>query len=422
MARTIEPAALNFAELIRPGETICWGQAASEPLTLTETLMAQRHTLGGITAFIGISWNKTVDPEHADAIAFSSYCGAGQNRRLHKAGSLDILPIHYSQFDTHLAGRVDVLFLQVAPGRTPGTYSFGLACEYLQPLIKSCRLVVAQVNAKMPSTPGLSEIAEVDMDIIVPSARDIPSPPETAPSETHRALANIIAGLVPDGATLQVGLGGIPAAIMESLSSHKHLGVHTGLYVDGLTDLIEAGVIDNSRKGVDDGYSVAGLIAGTEKTWKMCAETDLIRLAPTTHTHSLDILARLNAFTSINSAIEVDLTGQINAEVAGRTYVGAVGGGPDFARGAFLSKGGLPICALPASREIRGGGRISSIVPRLSAPVSISRADAGIIVTEFGYADLRGKSLKQRCEVLLDICHPDLRDDLQRDAQDGFNH
>lgn len=221
---------------------------------------------------------------------------------------------------------------------------------------------------------------------------------------------------MPNGATLQVGLGAIPAAILDALDGHKKLGVHTGLFVDGFTRLIERGVIDNSRKGIDTGYSVAGLITGADKTIRLCHETDQIRLAPTSYTHDLSRLAALNAFTSVNSAIEVDLTGQINTELAGKAYVGAVGGGPDFARGRPCRRG-LPICALPAAREGRDGSLVSSIVPALTGPVSISRADAGIIVTEYGAADLRGKTLTERARAMLGVAHPDLREDLNRQAQ-----
>ncbi len=412
MPRTIAPEDLDLSALIHPGEAIAWGQASGEPLTLTRALMAQRHDLGGVRAFVGVSWHDTLDPAHADAIDFMAYCGTGRTRLLHKAGALDILPVHYSQFEHYLSPRIDVLFLHLAPGRAPGSYSFSMACEYLWPLVKSARLVIAEVNTKAPATPGLVEIDAGDIDVIVPTARDLPTPPNAPVTETHRAIAGIIAGLVPDGATLQVGLGAIPAAILDALSGHRHLGVHTGLYVDGFTDLIDRGVIDNSRKGLDQGTSVAGLITGTEPTLRLCHETDLITLAPTSHTHALGNLAQLNAFTSVNSAIEVDLTGQINSELAGSAYVGAVGGGPDFARGAALSPGGLPITALPAARTGRDGALVSSIVPTLGGPVSISRADAGIIVTEFGCADLRGRTVSERRAAMLAIAHPNLRDQL----------
>ena len=417
MPRTIAIKDLALADHIRPGETLCWGQAAAEPLTLTETLMRQRHTLGGVNAFVGIGWHDTIDPTHADAIRFTSYCGTGRNRLLHRAGQLDILPVHYSHFEAALVPRVDVLLLQLAPGRTPGTYSFGLACEYLWPLIRSARLVIAEVNDQVPPTPASVEIRQSDIDIIVPTSRRVPAPAPAAVSDIHRTIAGHVAEIIPDGACLQIGLGSLPAAILEALDGHRNLGVHTGLFVDGLARLIERGVIDNSRKPIDTGVSLAGLIAGSDVTHRLCRETDLVRLAPTTYTHSLPVLAQLDRFTSINSALEVDLTGQANAELAGQSYVGAVGGGSDFARGAAASRDGLPIIALPSARKTRDGALISSIVPNLSGPVSITRADAGIIVTEYGVADLRGLTFAQRIKRMIKIAHPDLRNMIAKQAE-----
>lgn len=418
MPRTVQPQDLRLADLIRPGKTIAWGQAQAEPLTLTEALMAQRHDLGGVTTFSGIGWNDTIDPAHADTIRFTAYCGAGRNRLLDRAGKLDILALHYSDFARYLAPRIDVLMIQLAPGRSPGSFSFGLACEYLWPLLRSARLVIAEVNENAPSTPGMVEIDAADIDILVPTARPLPRPPEATVTDVHRRIGAHIAGLIEDGTTLQIGLGAIPSAILDALDGHRHLGVHTGLFVGGLTRLIEAGVIDNSRKPIDTGFSVAGLIAGTGATHEMCDGTDLIRLAPTTYTHALPTLAALDRFAAINAALEVDLTGQVNSERAGRTYVGSIGGGTDFARGAAAAAHGLPILALPSARDTRDG-LVSCIVPSLTGPVSLARADAGIIVTEQGVADLRGASLWERSEKLLAIAHPDLREDLARQARDG---
>ncbi|WP_372501577.1 acetyl-CoA hydrolase/transferase C-terminal domain-containing protein [Tistrella mobilis] len=420
MVRVIAPEALILADHIRPGETLCWGQAAAEPLTLTEALSAQRHDLGGVKAFTGIGWGRITDPAHADAIRFTSYCGTGRNRLLRDAGALDILPVHYSAFEPALARRVDVLLLQLAPGRRPGSYSFGLACEYLWPLVASARLVIAEVNDQVPSTPASVTINEDDIDILVPTSRPVPEPPRAIADPTQTRIAAHVAGLIPDGAVLQVGLGALPAAILDCLDGHRNLGVHSGLFVDGFTRLIEKGVIDNSRKILAPGISVAGLIAGTAITHRLCHRSDVVRLAPTSQTHALSILAGIKGFTAINSALEVDLTGQVNAEEIDGRYVGAVGGGTDFARGAAAAKSGLPIIALPSARRGRDGSLVSSIVPALNGPVSLARADAGVIVTEEGVADLRGASLSERVERLIAISHPELRETLTAHARQQY--
>lgn len=418
MPKTLALEQLDLRDHIRPGDTITWGQAAAEPLALTTALVEQRSRLGGINAFVGISWHDTVSPAYCDHIAYRSYCGTGNNRLLARAAKLDILPVHYSSFERSLSAVVDVLFLQLAPGRAPGTFSFGLACEYLWPLVRSARVVIAEVNSELPATRSTVEISPEDIDIVVHTSRKPMAPPAAEPDALQSAIARNVAALVPDGATLQIGLGSLPSAILSALKSHRHLGVHTGLFVDGLTDLIEAGVIDNSLKTIDTGISVAGLIAGTDQTFEICNAPDLLRLAPTSYTHALATIGRLKRFAAINSALEVDLGGQANTETIGKDYVGAVGGGTDFARGAAASKNGLPIVALPAARRLRDGTLKSSIVPRLNGPASIARSDAGIVVTEYGHADLRGLGLAERARRLLAIAHPDLREGLEREMRD----
>lgn len=416
MPRTIPLNALDLSRLVRQGDMLCWGQAQAEPLGLTERLMQQRHAIGGVRAFVGIGWFETIDPANADAVDFMSYCGTGRNRLLHAAGKLDILPVHYSRFHQALAGRIDVLLLHLAPGRRPGTYSLALACEYLWPLVRTARLVIGEVNDQAPSTPGAVELLDEDIDIVVPTSRQIPDPPAVDASEAVRAIGAHVAGIVRDGATLQVGLGAIPAAILDSLHAHRRLGAHTGLFVDGFTRLIGSGAMDNSAKRLDAGYCVAGLIVGDAHTRAMCNDTDLVRLAPTSYTHSREVLSRVGRFTSINTALEIDLTGQINAETAGGRYVGAIGGATDFTCGAAACEDGLPIIALQACRRDRHGALASNIVPSLSGPVSIGRADAALVVTEHGVADLRGASLRERRQRLLAIAEPQLREAIERDA------
>lgn len=417
--REISPGALDFTALLRPGDGVAWGQAAAEPLALTQALMAQRHGLRDLRAFCGIGWADTMEPAHADVIRFSSYCGTARNRLLETAGLLDILPVHYSRFENTLPSRVDVLLLQVAPGRSRGHFSFSLACEYLAPLVKSARLVVAELNDQAPSTPGMVELPASDIDILVPVSRALPLPPEGKSDPLAERIADHIAALIPDGAILQVGLGALPAAILSRLGGHRHLGVHSGLFTEGMAELIRAGVIDNSTRTDFPGRSVTGLIAGGPSAWGLCHETELICLVPSSYSHAQAVMASLPSLVAVNAGLECDLSGQVNSEIAAGRYVGAIGGGTDFARGAATSPGGLPILALPSHRRLKDGRLASSIVTQLGGPVSLSRADAGLIVTEQGVADLRGQSLSSRAERLISVSHPDLREGLAREARDS---
>ncbi|REG58441.1 acyl-CoA hydrolase [Paraburkholderia sp. BL6669N2] len=408
MPLLLQPDSIDFASIVRPGDTVMWGQANAEPVPLTQPLIAQRRQIGRFRVFLGASTTDTCQPVHADSIDFVSYCGAGANRVLAHADLLDVLPCHYSQFPQMIhsgALKIDVLLLQLAPPDAEGRYSLSIAHEYLIPALDTARVIVAEINERAPWTYGERYLRDDDLDFILPTSR---APLENAPAKAgdiERAIAGHIAGWIDDGSTLQFGLGAIPEAVLGQLSDRRNLGVHSGTIGDKVADLMDAGVINNALKNVDRGITVAGVMMGSRRIHDFSHRNRKVQFRSTSYTHDVDVLARIDRFVAINSALEVDLSGQINAEVAGGRYVGAVGGALDFLRGARLAKGGLPVIALP-STAAKG---VSRIVTALSGPVSTPRSDAGIIVTEYGVADLRGLSLKQRRERLLAIAHPDYR-------------
>lgn len=409
MASEIELDSLDFSALVRPGELVCWGQASAEPLALTSRLMAQRSRIGAFRAFIGIGLSDTLEPAHADCVAFSSFCGTGTNRRLAGAGALDILPLHYSDLANVLREKVDVLLLQLAEHPQGGLYSLSCASDYVEGLVGSARVVIAEINRQAPFTSA--EIAVEDIDVMVRTDRPLPELARAAPSEVERAIAAHVAAMVEDGATLQLGLGALPDSIADLLVDRRDLGFHSGVMGDGAMRLIECGAISNARKSRDPGLSVAGTLLGSRKLLDFAHMNPAIRLRPVEVTHDAATLAALPAFTAINSALEVDLSGQANTEMVGKSYVGAVGGAVDFLRGARASQGGLPIIALPSTVSVKGESR-SRIAARLSGPASITRADVAIIVTEYGAVDLRGLSLQERARKLISIAAPQFRDEL----------
>lgn len=409
MTEEIRLEALDFAALIHPGDRVVWGQGGAEPTALTARLMAQREAIGSFRAFVGMSLSASVGPEHAAQVHYQSYCGAGRNRLLAREKRLDILPCHYTQLAAALAP-VDVLLLQVAEG--PGGFSFGIAAEYLVPLLRSARLVIAEVNEQTPWTHG-EYLDPRDIDLLVRTSSAPLEVPAAPGGEVERAIARHIGGLVEDGATLQLGLGSLPEAALDGLRSHRDLGIHSGAIGDKVAELMELGVITNARKNIDRGVTVAGVLLGGERVYRHAHRNPRIQLRSTAYTHSLAVLGSIERLVTINSAIEVDLTGQINAEIAGGAYVGAVGGAMDFLRGAQASPGGLPIIALPATAL---GGRQSRVVECLSGPVSTPRADVALIVTEYGVADLRGCDLRERARRMLAIAHPDFQESLARAA------
>ncbi|WP_253634534.1 acetyl-CoA hydrolase/transferase family protein [Burkholderia multivorans] len=391
-----------------------WGQSHAEPVTLMRALVVQRHSFKRIRVFLGIGLADVLTPEHADAIDFVAYCGSGANRKLARANVLDILPAHYSQLPELIrsgALRIDVVMLQVSPPDEHGRYSLGLAREYLVEALKHARAIVAEVRPDVPWTYGGPFLRAADIDLLVTSDTPFPDAAETTPGPVEQAIGQHVASLVEDGATLQTGIGAIPDAVMAALHDKRDLGVHTGSIGDGIAALCEAGVVTNARKTIDAGITVGGVIIGSARVRRFAHRNPALELRGTEYTHNPHVLRRIERFTAINSAVEVDLTGQVNAEVVGGTYVGAVGGVGDFLRAAQASRGGVPIVALPST-----AGAHSRIVTKLSGPVTVPRSDACVIVTEYGIADLRGLSLAQRVPKMIAIAHPDHRERLAREA------
>ena len=370
----------DLARFIRPGDGIVAGQACAEPQTLMEALVEQRARFSGASIFLGVNYAGVVTPAHADHLRLSSYCGAGHNRALADAGVLDIHPHPYSRLAALIRERkipCDVALIQVSPPNTRGEYSMGLAVDYLLPAVQSARAVVAEVNDRVPWTHTERLFRKEDFALLVESSREPATPPPARAGETEAAIARHAAAFIADGATLEFGLGVLPDAVCAALQGRKSLKVHSGTIGDGVVDLMRGGAIDQV---------VCGQFIGTRKLFDFGRENPAIRMRSVEYTHDPRVLATLERFVAINSAVEVDLTGQVNAEVAKGSYLGAVGGAMDFMRAANQSRGGVSLLLLPAAR----------VVKSLSGPVSTPRSEAGVIVTERGTADLRGCTLNER--------------------------
>lgn len=413
--RELTAATLDLARLIRPGDHIVVGQGTAEPQTLTAALVEQRARIGRTQVFLGPVFSSTWQPEHADHLSFSSYGGFGGN--LARAGMLDILPSHVSQLPHLLCSgalRCDVVLVQLSAPNAQGEYSFGIAHDYLVDAMRRARVVIAEINDQMPWTFGSEVLRDLRIDYVVRGSRPLLELQPARLGDVERRIAAHAAAFIDDGAVLQTGIGAIPDAILSALATHRDLGVHSGMIGDGIVDLIERGVMNGARKNIDRGIAVSGVLFATARTYRFADGNPQILLRPVTYTHNATVMAQLDNFVAVNSAIEVDLSGQVNAELAGGGYIGAVGGQLDFVRGALLSRGGRSIIALPATAK---GGTVSRIVARIAdAVVTTPRSDADLIITEFGAADLRGQSIAERMRRLAAIAHPDFREQLARAA------
>ena len=405
--------AFDFARIVRPGDTVAWPQGPGEPTGLTAALVAQRHALPPLDVFLGMSTSQILQPEHADRFTIRMLNGSGNNRAL--APVAEIIPTHVSTVPALLLTRaiaIDVVLLRVRPCDRPGFVTTGVIADYTQDLVAAARCVVAEIDDRLPLT-GHDALLPADAihHAVTAFGPELPMP-DPAPTSTEQRIATLIAGIVPDGATVQLGIGSLPAAVAAALRGHRDLGVHSGVVSDVLVDLVEAGVVTNARKGLDAGVTVTGGLFGTARLNAWADGNPALAMRSATHTHSQATMAKLHALHAVNSAIEVDLTGQVNAEVAAGRYLGAVGGQVDFVRGAQLSPGGRSIIALPSTTP---DGRRSRIVASLEGrPVTTPRSDADLVVTEFGVAELRGIALGERARRLAAIAHPDFRAELRR--------
>jgi acyl-CoA hydrolase len=414
--KTISPADVRMADYIRSCDRVLVSHSTAEPVTLLEMLVAQRAEYRGARLFMHVSFSGVVRPEHADSLVIEGLGAVGTQRYLCKAGVLDILPSHLSDlpylFDSGEL-RVDVALVQVSAPDAEGRYSLGLVNDYQVAGLRRGRVVMAQQNDQVPFTQSEPFLTAQDIDVLVPASRPMIEVPSARVGELEARIASHAARYLKNGAIVQFGIGAIPDAIAATMVDLRNLGIHSGVISDSYLALAEAGAITNATKKIDVGQTVTGAIWGTKKLYDFVNGNRSIKVCPLTYTHAPSAFASLPGYVSLNSAIEIDLSGQANLEVADGAYIGAVGGSVDFIRGSRLAHGGRSIIALPATAA---GGRKSRIVANISGVVTVARSDVDVIITEYGAAELRGKTLRERARQLIAIAHPDFRDELARAA------
>jgi acetyl-CoA hydrolase len=312
---------------------------------------------------------------------------------------------------------LDVAVIHVTPPDEHGFCSFGVEVSVTKPAAQAARLVIAELNAQMPRTLGDSFIHFSKLDYIVPADYPLTETRMGEPTDLAKCMATHIARLIPNGATLQTGIGAIPDAVLRQLGTHQHLGIHTELFSDGVIDLVEKGVIDGEHKSLHPGKIIAGFMIGTKRLYDFVHDNPIIEMHPSEYVNDPFIIAQNDRMVAINSAIEVDLTGQVCSDSIGTRLYSGVGGQVDFIYGASRSKGGVPIIALPATCIVKGQ-RVSKIVPtlKLGAGVVTTRNHVHYVVTEHGAADLYAKTIRQRARALIDVAAPEFRAELEEQA------
>ncbi|MCS7247176.1 MAG: hypothetical protein NZ840_02920 [Anaerolineales bacterium] len=361
-----------------------------------------------------------VKPELQGHLRVNTMFISSNVRKAVHEGRADFTPVLLSEFPLLFKRKilpVDVALVHVSPPDEHGFCSFGIEVGLTKSVAESASIIIAEVNQQMPRTLGDSFIHVSRLHYIVPTDYELPELPmaDEGNREIYEKIASYVAELIPDGATMQMGIGAIPDAVLKHLFNKKDLGIHTEMFSDGVIDLVEAGVLTNSRKTLHPGKIIAGFILGTRRLYRWVDDNPLIELHPTEYVNDPFIIAQNERMVAINSAIEVDLTGQVCADSIGHRLYSGVGGQLDFIYGASRSKGGVPIIALPSTAK-----DFSRIVATLKpgAGVVTTRNHVHYVITEYGIADLYGKTIRQRAQALINIAHPKFREELTRQAKE----
>ncbi|MDH3628888.1 MAG: 4-hydroxybutyrate CoA-transferase [Acidobacteriota bacterium] len=401
---------------IRSGQRIFVHGGVATPLALVDALVAQRERLRNVE-LIHLHTEgpaEYANPEYAESFRVANLF-VGPNMRGRLRDGVDYLPCFLSEIPQLFRSgrrRVDVALIQVSPPDASGFCSLGTSVDVVRAALDVASLVIAQVNSQMPRVHGDGFVHVDRLDAMVEHEAPIPvvQPRHVGPME--HAIGRHVASLIEDGATLQMGIGAVPDAVLAALGHHRHLGVHTEMWSDGLLPLLDSGVVDNSLKARHRRRTVAGFVMGTKAVYDYIDDNPSVVLLDIGYVNDPAVIARNPKVTAINSAVEVDLSGQVCADSVGSNIISGVGGQMDFIRGASLSEGGKPIIALPSKTK----NGTSRIVSRLNpgAGVVTTRAHVHFVVTEYGVADLYGKTLDERARSLTAIAAPEHREDLER--------
>jgi 4-hydroxybutyrate CoA-transferase len=366
-----------------------------------------------------------VKPEMAGHLRVNTMFISANVRKAVQEGRADFTPVLLSEFTLLFKNKilpVDVALIHVSPPDEHGFCSLGVEVGLTKSPAESAKVIIAEVNEQMPRTLGDSFIHVSRLNYIVPVNYPVAELPQSGEGDDQISakIAGFVAELIPDGATMQMGIGGIPDAVLSYLDEKKDLGIHSEMFSDGVVRLVEKGVINNARKSIHNGKIVVGFILGTQSLYRWAHDNPLCEFHRQEYVNDPFVIAQNDRMVAINSAIEVDLTGQVCADSIGPKFFSGIGGQLDFIYGASRSKGGIPIIAMPSTATMKDGTLISKIVPMLKqgAGVVTGRNHVHYVVTEFGVAALYGKSIRQRVAELVNVAHPDFRADLTRQAHD----
>lgn len=409
---------------IKSGDRIVTSNAAGEAKEIIRALVANCEAYENVEVcqMLPLDGALFAKPGYEKHFTHNSQFLGGMTRETVKQGHGDYTPCFFSQVPSLWDGALplDVAIVHVSPPDKHGYCSYGVSVDYSVNAVRKAKYVIAQVNSHMPRVHGESFVHVCEIDCFVEHDEPITilNPPTI--SDVEKAIGQNCASLVKDGDCLQLGIGSIPDAVLLSLKGKKHLGIHTEMFSDGVVDLVEAGVIDCSAKNFNTGRMIATFLMGTQKLYDFVDDNPMVGMYPVNYTNDPFIASQNDNLVSINSCVQVDFLGQVCSETIGFTQYSGVGGQVDFVRAAARSKGGRSIIAMPSTAS---GGKVSKIAPFLDhgAAVTTSRNDVEYIITEYGIAHLRNQTMRDRARALINIAHPDFRDQLKEEFEKRFN-
>ena len=410
---------------IHSGDRVVVAHACAEPVILTDAMTeaAEKYDWKEIEVVHMVAMGKAgyCAPEMSAHFRHNALFVGGSTRKAVEEGRADFTPVFFSEVPDLLRNdmHVNAVLMQVSAPDEHGYCSLGVSCDYTKAAAECADIRIAQVNANMPRVLGDNFIHISKLDYIVPEDTDLIELQPPKIGEVQKKIGENIASLVKDGDCLQLGIGAIPDALLMFLKDKKDLGIHSEMFSDGVVDLIQAGVITNKCKQIDQGQCVATFLMGTRKLYDFVDNNPMVQMKPVDIVNDPRVICQNDNVVSINSCVEVDLMGQVCSESVGLKQISGVGGQVDFVRGANMSKGGRTIMAMPATAA---KGTISKIVPLLAegAAVTTSRCDVDYVVTEYGIAKLHGCTLKERARQLIHIAAPEFRESLKQEYENRF--
>ena len=401
---------------VKSGDRLIFSHAAGEATTITDALVENKEQYENveIVHYIPLGKAEYCLPENSKHFRHNTFCAGGKTRDAINGPRGDFTPGFFYEMPTFFDGPlpVDVAVVQTSRPDKHGYVSLGLSVDYAKHAVETAKMVIVEANAQCPRSHGDCFVHISDIDFVVETDRPLIELPPTKITDVEKAIGEHCASLVEDGCTLQLGIGAIPDSVLLFMDKKKDLGLHSEMLSDSIVPLVEKGVLNGKKKGLNEGLLVAAFAMGTQRLYDFMDDNPSVYMAPITYVNDPRVIAKNNKVISVNSCVQVDFFGQVCAESVGKRQISGVGGQVDFVRGATMCPGGKSIITCTSTTA---GGKISKIVPFLDqgAAVTTSRNDVNYVVTEYGIAHLKGKTLKQRSRELINIAHPDFRDQLK---------